>query len=142
MTNVRWVQDLAILSPEGDLADVEETDELGRMVENLTAAGNTRLLIDLGECTRIGSDALGVLISAHSSYARRGGQMKLCCADRSTVNIFVITKLLLVCDAFRTVEAAIRWFFGGDDEEATGTPRRPAPKPPAPRSANRDLPRS
>jgi anti-anti-sigma regulatory factor len=51
-----------------------------------------------------------VLISAHSSYVRRSGQMKLCAVDKRIENIFVITKLSLVFDVFPTEQQAIASF--------------------------------
>jgi hypothetical protein len=53
---------------------------------------------------------LGVLISAHSSYVRRGGQMKLAAVDHRIQNIFVITKLSMVFDVYPTEELAIASF--------------------------------
>ena len=57
-----------------------------------------------------GSTALGVLISAHSNYTRRGGQMKLCSVDSRIQNIFVITKLSYVFDTYPNEEQAIASF--------------------------------
>jgi anti-sigma B factor antagonist len=106
----RQVESIAILTPKGYLSGGDETDELERAIKQLTEAGNKHLVINLGETQHLNSTALGVLISAHSNYVRRGGQMKLCAVDKRIENIFVITKLSLVFDVFPTEQQAIASF--------------------------------
>jgi anti-sigma B factor antagonist len=106
----RQVGDVVILAPKGYLTGGDETDELEQAIKQLGEAGNKSLIINLGETQHLNSTALGVLISAHSSYVRRGGQMKLCAVDKRIENIFVITKLSLVFDVYTTEEQAIASF--------------------------------
>jgi len=106
----REVESIAILYPKGYLTGGEETDELERGIKNLSEGGNKHLIINLSETQHLNSTALGVLISAHSNYVRRAGQMKLCGVDKRIENIFVITKLSLVFDVFSTEEQAIASF--------------------------------
>ena len=106
----RQVGTIAILTPKGYLTGGEETEELERAIKQLGEEGNKHLIINLSETQHLNSTALGVLISAHSSYVRRGGQMKLCAVDKRIENIFVITKLSLVFDVFPTEQQAIASF--------------------------------
>ncbi|MBI1795950.1 MAG: STAS domain-containing protein [Candidatus Eisenbacteria bacterium] len=106
----RQVESIAILTPKGYLSGGDETDELERVIKTLGEGGNKSLIINLSETQHLNSTALGVLISAHSSYVRRGGQMKLCAVDKRIENIFVITKLSLVFDVFPSEEQAIASF--------------------------------
>jgi anti-sigma B factor antagonist len=106
----RTVGTIAILAPKGYLTGGDETDELEQKIKALAEAGNKHLIINLAETQHLNSTALGVLISAHSSYVRRGGQMKLCSVDKRIENIFVITKLSLVFDVYATEEQAIASF--------------------------------
>jgi anti-sigma B factor antagonist len=106
----RQVGDITILAPKGYLTGGEETDELEQSIKALGEAGNKQLIINLGETQHLNSTALGVLISAHSNYVRRGGHMKLCAVDKRIENIFVITKLSLVFDVYSTEEQAIASF--------------------------------
>ena len=106
----RQVGSIAVLAPKGYLTGGEETEELERAIKALGDAGNKHLVINLSETQHLNSTALGVLISAHSSYVRRGGQMKLCAVDKRIENIFVITKLSLVFDVYPTEEQAIASF--------------------------------
>lgn len=106
----RQVESIVVLAPKGYLTGGEETEELDRVIKQLGESGNKHLLINLSETQHLNSTALGVLISAHSSYVRRGGQMKLCSVDKRIENIFVITKLSLVFDVYPNEEQAIASF--------------------------------
>jgi anti-sigma B factor antagonist len=106
----RTVEGIEILTPRGYLVGGEETEELERAIRDLSSAGNQHLVINLGETQHINSTALGVLITGHTNYARRGGQMKLCNVDKRIQNIFVITKLSLVFDVYDSEEKAIASF--------------------------------
>lgn len=106
----REVGSIAIVAPHGYLTGGAETEELDQAIKKLAEGGNRHLLIDLAEVQHLNSTALGVLISAHSNYVRRGGQMKLCSVDKRIENIFVITKLSLVFDVYGGEEQAIASF--------------------------------
>jgi anti-sigma B factor antagonist len=106
----RQVGNIAVIMPKGYLTGGDETEELEQAIKGLGEAGNKNLVINLGETQHLNSTALGVLISAHSNYVRRGGQMKLCGVDKRIENIFVITKLSLVFDVYPNEEQAIASF--------------------------------
>ena len=106
----RSVGSIHILSPKGYLTGGDETEELEKAIKTLGNEGNLQLIINLSETQHLNSTALGVLIQAHSSYVRRGGQMKLAAVDKRIENIFVITKLSLVFDVYPTEELAIASF--------------------------------
>jgi len=80
----RTVGTIVILAPKGYLTGGDETDELEQRIKALAEAGNKNLVINLAETQHLNSTALGVLISAHSSYVRRGGQMKWTSASRTS----------------------------------------------------------
>jgi len=106
----RQVGSIVILAPKGYLTGGDETDELEQTIKSLIESGNKHLIINLAETQFLNSTALGVLISAHSSYVRRDGQVKLCSVDKRIENIFVITKLSLVFDVYPSEEQAIASF--------------------------------
>jgi len=106
----RQIGGVVILTPKGYLTGGDETEELEQKIKALSEAGNKHLIINLGETQHLNSTALGVLISAHSNYVRRAGQMKLCSVDKRIENIFVITKLSLVFDVYPNEEQAIASF--------------------------------
>lgn len=106
--DVRTSGDVTIVTPKGMLLGGKETDELQGKIKELVEAGNKRLLINLGQTTFLNSVSLGVLIGAHSSYAKRGAEMKLCQVDKKIQNIFVVTKLSLVFDVYESCEEATK----------------------------------
>jgi anti-sigma B factor antagonist len=110
---VKRLNGVVVAQPRGYLVGGEETDELEKLIRELSTEGNVHLVINLGETQHINSTALGVLITGHTNYARRGGQMKLCSVDKRIQNIFVITKLSLVFDVYDTEEKAIASFASG-----------------------------
>ena len=101
---------IGVIEAKGSLVGGEETDELRRYVADFLQQGVKKLVIDLSKVTYLNSTAIGVLVSAHTSYARNKGQVKLCGVNRNIDNIFVITKLMLVLDVVETREDAIKAF--------------------------------
>jgi anti-sigma B factor antagonist len=101
---------IIILTLKGSFVGGDETDELRDTIKNLIDTGNTKLIIDLGGVLYLNSTALGVLISAHANYTKRGGVIKLCQLNKNLENLFVITKLSLVFDAYHTLEEALASF--------------------------------
>jgi anti-sigma B factor antagonist len=101
---------IGVIEAKGSLVGGEETDELRRYVADFLQQGVKKLVIDLSKVTYLNSTAIGVLVSAHTSYARNKGQVKLCGINRNIDNIFVITKLTLVLDVAETREDAIKAF--------------------------------
>jgi anti-sigma B factor antagonist len=108
--DVRTSGEVTIITPKGMLLGGKETDELQSKIKELVEAGNKKLLINLGQTTFLNSVSLGVLIGAHSSYAKRGAEMKLCAVDKKIQNIFVVTKLSLVFDVYESCEEATKSF--------------------------------
>jgi anti-sigma B factor antagonist len=108
--DVRTSGDVTIVTPKGMLLGGKETDELQGKIKELVEAGNKKLLINLGQTTFLNSVSLGVLIGAHSSYAKRAAEMKLCAVDKKIQNIFVVTKLSLVFDVYESCEEATKSF--------------------------------
>jgi anti-anti-sigma regulatory factor len=55
---------------------------------------------------------LGILISGHATVAGAGGTLKLCRISNRVRQIFMVTKLHQVFDAYETTEEALRSFAG------------------------------
>ena len=108
--DVRAVGDVTILTPKGMLLGGKETDELQGKIKELSDAGNKKLLINLGQTTFMNSVSLGALIAAHTNYAKRGAQMRLCAVDKKIQNIFIVTKLSLVFEVDDAEEVALKSF--------------------------------
>jgi anti-sigma B factor antagonist len=101
---------IGLIEAKGSLVGGDETVELRQAVAGFLDRGYEKLIIDLSNVTYLNSTAIGVLVSAYTSYSRRGWQVKLCGVNKNIDNIFVITKLTLVFDVLETRDEAIKSF--------------------------------
>jgi len=99
---------IGVIEVKGSLVGGEETDELRSAVADFVEQGNKKLIIDLSKVTYLNSTAIGVLVSAHTTYSRNKSVVKLCGINKSINNIFVITKLTMVFDVCETREEAVK----------------------------------
>ncbi len=98
---------VGLIEARGSLVGGEETDEVRRAIAGFVDRKYEKLLVDLSGVTYLNSTAVGVLVAAQASYARRGWKIALCGLNKNVRNIFVITKLTLVFDVHDTrAEAA------------------------------------
>jgi len=101
---------IGVIEVKGSLVGGEETDELRTAVADLVEQGNKNLIIDLSKVTYLNSTAIGVLVSAHTTYSRNKGHVKLCGINKNINNIFVITKLTMVFDVVESRDDAVKAF--------------------------------
>jgi anti-sigma B factor antagonist len=101
---------VGVIEVKGSLVGGEETDELRNAVADYVEQGTKKLVIDLSKVTYLNSTAIGVLVSAHTTFSRNKGFVKLCGVNKNINNIFVITKLTLVFDVVETRDDAIKAF--------------------------------
>ena len=101
---------IGVIEVKGSLVGEEETDELRNAVADYVEQGTKKLVIDLSKVTYLNSTAIGVLVSAHTTFSKNKGHVKLCGINKNINNIFVITKLTLVFDVAESREDAIKAF--------------------------------
>ncbi len=101
---------IGLIEVSGSLVGGEETDKLRAAVAGFVDREYQKLVIDLSNVTFLNSTAIGVLVSAHTTYSRKGWQIKLCGINKNINNIFVITKLTLVFDVAETRQDALKGF--------------------------------
>lgn len=101
---------IGVIEVKGSLVGGEETDELRNAVADYVEQGTKKLVIDLSKVTYLNSTAIGVLVSAHTTFSKNKGRVKLCGINKNINNIFVITKLTLVFDVMESREDAIKAF--------------------------------
>lgn len=104
--------DLKIISLNGEFVGGNETDDLREALSEAAKEGGAKLLVDLAGATYLNSTALGVLIAAHTNFAKRGAGIALCNVSKNIENIFVITKLTLVFNIYNTRDEAIKAMKG------------------------------
>jgi anti-sigma B factor antagonist len=101
---------IGLIEVKGSLMGGDETLELRQAIAGFSEREYQKLLLDLSNVQYLNSTAIGVLVSAHTSYARKGWQVKMCGINKNISNIFVITKLTLVFEVYDSREEAIKSF--------------------------------
>ena len=96
-----------ILYPKGGFFGDKETDELQKAILDEAAAGNTRLVLNMAECTSLNSIAIGVLMRGYTNYKSRGGEIKLCGLGKRLRDLFTMTKLIMVFDHHDSEDQAV-----------------------------------
>lgn len=104
--------EIGVIEVKGSLVGGEETDELQNAVADFLEQGNRKLIVDLSKVDYLNSTAIGVLVKAHTTYAKEKGKVKLCGINKNINNIFVITKLTMVFEVEDTRESAVKSFGG------------------------------
>ena len=107
----RKAGDVIVLKVVGNITTGAGDDErLKEAVAALLQEGQRKLVLDLGGVAYMDSSGLGRLIQIHSIAARQGGALKLLNATKRLKDLLVVTKLLVVFDAFDTEEEALASF--------------------------------
>ena len=101
------VGEVTLVEPRGEFVGGNETEELREVLTTNSGNGVTKLLVDLAGVSYLNSTALGVLIAAHTNFAKRGASIALCNVSENIRNVFVITKLTLVFTIFHTCEEGL-----------------------------------
>lgn len=113
--DVRTKNGVVILTPKGMLLGGKETEDLQSKIVALDGTGCDRLLINLGKTTYMSSMGLAALFLARAKFIKRGAVVKLCCADRKLMQLFILVKLTLIYgeDLHDTEEQALAAFAAG-----------------------------
>jgi anti-sigma B factor antagonist len=101
---------IGLIEPSGSIIGGDETEKLRQAVAGFADRNYDKLLIDLSGVDYVNSAGIGVLFSAHATYAKKGWHIKLCGLNKNINSMFVITKLTLVFDVHETRKDAIRAF--------------------------------
>jgi anti-sigma B factor antagonist len=102
---------VGVIEVRGPLLGDQEIAELRRAIAEFIDRQWRRLLIDLTEATFLNSTGMGVLVSAHTSYAKRGWQLKLCGINKRVNLVFAITNLKKVFAIYDAREDALTSFL-------------------------------
>lgn len=102
----RVVDDVAVLDVAGEL-DLYTSPKLKAAIDDLVAAGHSRLIINLLSATYLDSTALAVLNTARQDTQRAGGTLSLVFDQPQIGRLFTITGLADVFPIFPTEAQAL-----------------------------------
>ena len=108
--NTRQVGDVTVVDVSGRITLGEGSSALRDLLRDLTAKGDKKILLNLGEVNYIDSSGIGELVSAFTSASNAGGTLKLLSLTKRVQDLLQITKLYTVFDVHEDEAHAIRSF--------------------------------
>jgi anti-sigma B factor antagonist len=108
----RKVSDVTVLDLTGKMTLGEGDELLKQTINNLLAAGNKKIVLNLGNVPYIDSAGLGEVVRTHTTVSRQGGSLKLLNLTKRIEDLLSITKLLTVFDTYDSEAEAIKSFSG------------------------------
>jgi anti-sigma B factor antagonist len=106
----RRINGVMILDLHGGIRLGEENAHLHNAIRDLVSKGEKRLLLNLGEVTKIDSSGMGELIAAYTTLQTNGGEAKLLNLTQSVEHLMTLTKLLTVFETYENESDAVASF--------------------------------
>lgn len=103
-------EDVTILTLKGRLT-LGESNLVRERINQLSAAGHHKIVVDLSSVEYIDSTGLGILVICFTSLKKLGGAMKLVNPNKRNVELLLLTKLHTVFEVFTEVQDAVNSFF-------------------------------
>jgi anti-sigma B factor antagonist len=104
----RQVGDVTVIDASGRITLGEGSSTIRDTIRDLTAKGNRKLLLNLGDVSYIDSSGIGELVSGFTTVTNQGGQLKLLHLTKRVQELLQITKLYTVFEVFDDEAAAVR----------------------------------
>ena len=99
MYDIEHHDDVAVLTPTASLEGLERL-VARRQLDDVFAAGTTRLVFDLSRMRQLHSSGVGSLVAAHHRARAAGGAICLCGLTESlqrTLDLMLIHQILPIC---------------------------------------------
>lgn len=106
-TGINEIDGMKILSVAGEI-DVYTAPQFREAVDNIIAAGQKHLIIDMSDVTYMDSSGFGTLLSATRRLRPQGGTINLVKCSASIDRILRITRLNTVFNTYDSIEDAIK----------------------------------
>lgn len=103
-------EDIVILALKGRLT-VGEASSVREKVQQLAAAGQLKVVLDLTHVDYIDSTGLGAMVICLTSLKKQGGALKLVNPNKRNVELLLLTQLHTVFEVFNEVQDAVNSFF-------------------------------
>lgn len=106
----RQVGDVTVVDTAGRITLGEGASTFRDTIRDLNAAGNKKLLLNLGDVSYIDSSGIGEMVSGFTTVTNAGGQVKLLNLTKRVQDLLQITKLYTVFEVFDDEAEAVRSF--------------------------------
>jgi anti-sigma B factor antagonist len=104
------VGEVVVIDVSGRITLGEGSSNLREGIRELMGKGSRKILLNLGEVSYIDSSGIGELVSAFTSVANQGGQLKLLNLTKRVRDLLQITKLYTVFDVYDDEAKAVGSF--------------------------------
>jgi anti-sigma B factor antagonist len=108
--NRRQVGDVTVIDASGRITVSEEWNVICNELRNLTASGNRKILLNLGDVSYIDSSGIGELVAGFTSVVKAGGTMKLLNPTKRVKDLLRMTNLDTIFDVHEDEANAVRSF--------------------------------
>jgi anti-sigma B factor antagonist len=108
--DTRMINDVQILDCTGKILLGEGTINIRNCVRKSLQGGARKILLNFTNVDYIDSSGVGELVSAYTTVANRGGQLRLLGLTKKIRELLAITKLLTVFDAYDDEKSALNGF--------------------------------
>ncbi len=106
----RRVDGVMILDLQGGIRLGQENAYLHNAIKRIVENGETKVLINLAEVTKIDSSGMGELIAAWTTLQKNAGEVKLLNLTQSVEELMTLTKLLTVFETYEDERDAVASF--------------------------------
>jgi anti-sigma B factor antagonist len=106
----RRVDGVLILDLQGGVRLGEENAYLHNAIRQLVENGERKVLLNLGQVTKIDSSGMGELIAAWTTLQKNGGEVKLLNLTKSVEELMTLTKLLTVFETYEDEKDGVASF--------------------------------
>jgi anti-sigma B factor antagonist len=110
--NERDREGIAILDLKGRLT-VGEASVVREKVNELAAAGKTKVILNLQHVDYIDSTGLGSMVICFTTLKKAGGALKLLNLNKRNIELLLLTKLHTIFEVFSDEQDAVNSFFPG-----------------------------
>ena len=86
----------------------ENSDKFHSFFKGILAEGQKKVIVNLSKTPWANSQGIGMLISAHTSFANAGGELVLSNVTDRIHDILTVTRLLLIFKSFENVDEALK----------------------------------
>lgn len=106
-TEVKDVGPCTVVSLRGQFIGGEETDAVRDLLTDLAKGQGRKVIVDFTDVRFANSSMIGVLLSAHATFARTGGTMALAGMNGAMSDVFTVTKMHLIFSLYESVQSAL-----------------------------------
>ena len=108
--NVRRRSAVEVIQLRGPLRLGPAVDDFRRTLDESTAAGDIRIVLNMAEVPMVDSSGIGLLVKTLTGLKQRGGALKLVSPSRLTTQTLRIVGVLNLFDVFEDEDSAIQSF--------------------------------